>query len=111
MKITSMQVHRKSIALAALVLSIAFALGSKTADAVTINFDTFPDNASVPNGTFISAQYEAAFHVAFSSSAPGGFPTAGSFAGEASSSPNVLQGVNPGRSGGLFPIFIDFTGS
>jgi hypothetical protein len=80
------------------------------AQAVVINFDTLPNGTAVANKTAIGNQY-ADYHVSFTSSAPGGLPTAGVFAGEATSPPNVLQGVTPGQSGGLFTIEMDFVGA
>ena len=77
-------------------------------NAVTIiNFDTFPGGAPVPDNTVITTQY-LPVGVTFSSGVSGGAPSAGVFAGEASSGPNMLVGSFAGAVG-LYNIIMDFT--
>src|SRR5215471_8484356 len=97
-----------NILITALVLAIVTALGTGRADAITINFETFPNNSPVPDGTVITTQY-ASLGVTFSSTAPAGGPIAGVLSGEASSPPNFLYGLDPVTGAGLFPIVMDFT--
>jgi len=94
----------KHIQIALTIVGLAL---PQLSNAVTINFDTFPDSTIVPNGTVITTQY-LPVGVTFSSSALGGAPSAGVFAGEASSSPNMLVGSFAGAVG-LYNIIMDFT--
>jgi hypothetical protein len=99
----SIETSSTKIILAILALATLL-LDTGTANAVIINFDTFPNGTPVPNGTLITDQY--APYVRFSSPTAAGGPIAGVFSGEASSSPNVLEGVENGA--GLLPITLDF---
>ena len=74
---------------------------------VTINFDNFPDSTPVPNGTVITTQY-LPVGVTFSSDTLASAPSAGVFAGEASSPPNMLVGSFD-TFVGLHSIVMDFT--
>ena len=76
-------------------------------NATTIDFDTFPGGAVVPDNTVITTQY-LPVGVTFSSGVSGGAPSAGVFASEASSSPNMLVGSFAGAVG-LYNIIMDFT--
>jgi hypothetical protein len=85
-----------------LVSALALFTTFSSLKAVTVDFDTFPGGAAVPNGTVITTQY-APLGVVFSSVAGG--PVAGIFAAEASSTPNFLVG-NPDS---FQPFTMDFT--
>lgn len=78
--------------------TMAFSIAS--ADASTINFDTFPDGTAVPSSTVITTQY-LPLGATFSSTSGG--PIAGVFLNEASSFPNFLAG-NPNS---FQPIIMD----
>jgi hypothetical protein len=80
---------------------LVIAMHSVYADAITINFDTFPDSTPVPPGTIITTQY-LSLGVSFSSTA-GGPQAVGPV--EASSAPNFLIG-NPSS---FAPIIMDLT--
>ena len=96
--------HRIAVRLA---LTFTAALVAGSGQAQTIDFDTFPSGAPVSNNTVITNQY-ASLGVTFSSPAPAGGPTAGVFAGEASSPPHILTGLHPSTSAGLYPIDMSF---
>jgi len=98
-----------NILIVALSLITVSALGTGRADAVTIDFDTFPNSSLVPDGTVITTQY-ASLGVTFSSPAPAGGPIAGAFPGGTSSAPNVLVGLDPATQAGLLPIVLDIAG-
>lgn len=92
------------------VLTMMISALPQQAEAVSINFDTFPNNSIVPNNTVITTQY-ASLGVTFSSPAPAGGPLAGVLAGEVSSPPHSLYGFDPVTQAGLFPILMDITGA